>query len=219
MAEKPKYSRIAQLKTANDLRKYLSLQEVSLEFDQDLASIENSFFNQATTLRSGSVIGNRLCILPMEGWDGTADGKPTDFVKRRWRNFAISGAKLLWGCEAVAVDPLGRANPRQLIMSDDNFADFVALHRLIIESHKEKFGCTDDLMIGLQLTHSGRFCKPHDSKKFESKILYPHPVLNKKFGLGDDYPVMTDSEIDNLVEKYIKAAVLAKKKPGLILWM
>lgn len=211
MAEKPKYSRIAQLKTANDLRKYLSLQEVSLEFDQDLASIENSFFNQATTLRSGSVIGNRLCILPMEGWDGTADGKPTDFVKRRWRNFAISGAKLLWGCEAVAVDPLGRANPRQLIMSDDNFADFVALHRLIIESHKEKFGCTDDLMIGLQLTHSGRFCKPHDSKKFESKILYPHPVLNKKFGLGDDYPVMTDSEIDNLVEKYIKAAVLAKK--------
>mgnify|MGYP002377763183 CR=1 FL=1 len=211
MAEKPKYSRIAQLKTADDLRNYLSLHKVSLGFDEELAMDEKSYFNRAVVLHSGSVIGNRFCILPMEGWDGTEDGKPTDFVKRRWRNFAISGAKLLWGCEAVAVDPSGRANPRQLIMSDANFPDFAALHQLIIHHHAEKFGNTDDLMIGLQLTHSGRFCKPHDSKKFESKILYTHPVLNKKFGLGDDYPVLMDSEIDDLIEKYIKAAVLAQK--------
>ena len=82
---------------------------------------------------------------------------------------------------------------------------------MIIDNHFEKFGNTDDLMVGLQLTHSGRFCKPNDSKKFESKILYTHPVLNKKFGLGDDYPIMSDSEIDELIEKYIKAAVLAQK--------
>lgn len=211
MAEKPKYSRIAQLKTADDLKNYLSQHAVTLGFDEALAENENSYFKQTITLKSGSVIGNRLCILPMEGWDGTTDGKPTDFVKRRWRNFAISGAKLLWGCEAVAVDPSGRANPNQLIMSDANFPDFVALHQLIIDNHAEKFGNTNDLMIGLQLTHSGRFCKPHDSKKFESKILYTHPVLNKKFNLGDDYPVMSDNDIDELIEKYIKAAVLAQK--------
>ena len=211
MAEKPKFSRIAQLKTPEEFSNYLSKQEVVLGFDDVLAENKNSFFNQKITLQSGRIIGNRLCILPMEGWDGTTDGKPTDFVKRRWRNFAISGAKLLWGCEAVAVDPSGRANPNQLFMSDGNFSEFEALHQLIIDNHFEKFGTTDDLMVGLQLTHSGRFCKPNDSKKFESKILYTHPVLNKKFGLGDDYPIMSDSDIDELIEKYIKAAVLAQK--------
>jgi len=211
MAEKPKYSRVAQLKTAEELRSYLSIHNVSLQFDSELLARENSPFNQTAKLRSGKVIGNRLCILPMEGWDGTKDGKPTDFVKRRWEHFAVSGAKLLWGCEAVAVAPDGRANPNQLIMSNDNFPDFAALHQLIIDKHAEKFGHANDLVVGLQLTHSGRFCKPNDSKKFESKILYHHPVLNTKFGLGETYPLMTDGEIDELIEKYIKAAMLAQK--------
>ena len=109
MAEKPKYSRIAQLKTAEDLRNYLSDNDVSLGFDDELTGFEISPFKQIAKLKSGKLIGNRFCILPMEGWDGTADGKPTDYVKRRWEHFALSGAKLLWGCEAVAVSPEGRA--------------------------------------------------------------------------------------------------------------
>jgi len=211
MAEKPKYSRIAQLKTAEDLRNYLSDNDVSLGFDDELTGFEISPFKQIAKLKSGKLIGNRFCILPMEGWDGTADGKPTDYVKRRWEHFALSGAKLLWGCEAVAVSPEGRANPRQLIINDANFTDFAALYQMIIDKHAEKFGQANDLMVGLQLTHSGRFCKPHDQKKFESKILYHHPVLDKKFGLGETYPLMTDDEIDELIEKYIKAAALAQK--------
>jgi NADPH2 dehydrogenase len=35
--------------------------------------------------------------------------------------------------------------------------------------------------------------------------------LNRKFGLPESYPVMTDEEIDMLVEQFIKAAVLAQK--------
>ena len=52
----------------------------------------------------------------MEGWDGDADGSPTDLVRRRWRRFGESGAKLVWGGEAVAVTHDGRANPRQLVI-------------------------------------------------------------------------------------------------------
>ncbi|MBL7762934.1 MAG: hypothetical protein JNL23_05855 [Chitinophagaceae bacterium] len=211
MAEKPRYSRVAQLKTAEDLKNYLAGQNVALGFDDELMTPQSSPFNQSVKLKSGRVIGNRLCILPMEGWDGTADGKPTDFIKRRWEHFAISGAKLLWGCEAVAVSPEGRANPRQLMINDANFTDFADLHQMIVDKHVEKFGQTNDLLVGLQLTHSGRFCKPTDSKKFESKILYQHPVLNKKFGLGESYPLLTDDDIDELIEKYIKAAALAQK--------
>jgi 2,4-dienoyl-CoA reductase-like NADH-dependent reductase (Old Yellow Enzyme family) len=208
---KPKYTRVAQLKTAQDLRSYLSSNHVKLDFDEELLAKEDSPFGQKVQLNSGRKIGNRLCILPMEGWDGTADGRPSEFTKRRWENFAISGAKLLWGCEAVAVSHEGRANPRQLVINEANFSEFVDLYQLIINKHSEKFGSVDDLVIGLQLTHSGRFCKPNDNTKFESKILYNHPKLDKKFHLKEDYPLMTDDEIDSLIEEFIKAAVLAQK--------
>ncbi len=208
---KPKYTRIAQLKTAADLRKYLEENEVKLDFDEHLLSKETSPFGEKILLKSGKTIGNRLSILPMEGWDGTADGKPSDLTKLRWEKFAISGAKLLWGCEAVAVSHEGRANPRQLVMNEANFSEYQNLYQLLIDKHSEKFGNTDDLVIGLQLTHSGRFCKPNDNTKFESKILYTHPKLNKKFGLAEDYPIMTDDEIDQLIEEFVAAAVLAQK--------
>lgn len=213
MAEKfkPKYTRVAQLKTAQDLRNYLAASNVNLDFDDELIAGESSVFKKKIALNSGKKIGNSLCILPMEGWDGTADGRPSELTKKRWGNFAISGAKLLWGCEAVAVRHEGRANPRQLVMNDANFLEFVNLYQLIIDKHSEKFGSTNDLVIGLQLTHSGRFCKPNDNTKFESKILYNHPKLNDKFHLGDDYPLMTDDEIDTLIEDFVKAAVLAQK--------
>ena len=208
---KPKYSRVAQLKTAQDLRNYLSEKKVQLDFDDELITGEASPFKKSIKLKSGKEIGNSLCILPMEGWDGTADGRPSELTKKRWENFALSGAKLLWGCEAVAVTHEGRANPRQLVINEANFEEYVNLFQLIQEKHQEKFGTTDDLLVGLQLTHSGRFCKPNDNTKFESKILYHHPKLDQKFHLKADHPLMTDDEIDALVEDFVKAAVLAQK--------
>lgn len=208
---KPKYTRVAQLKTTADLKKHLDNSQVDLAFDETLLPPAESPFGKKITLKSGKTIGNSLCILPMEGWDGTLDGKPSDFTKNRWVKFAVSGAKLLFGCEAVAVCHEGKANPNQLVMNEENFEEFVQLRQLILDKHYEKFGTTDDLVIGLQLTHSGRFCKPNSHKKFESKILYSHPFLNKKFGMEADHPVLTDEEVDEIIDMYVKAAVLAQK--------
>ena len=61
-------------------------------------------------------VGNRFAVLPMEGWDAESDGRPSELVRRRWRRFGESGAKLVWGGEAVAVRHDGRANPRQLVL-------------------------------------------------------------------------------------------------------
>ena len=63
----------------------------------------------------------------MEGWDGTPDGHPTDLTMRRWERFGLSGAKLIWGGEAVAVRHDGRANPNQLMISEDTLGDLIAL--------------------------------------------------------------------------------------------
>src|SRR5262249_12421510 len=52
---------------------------------------------------AGLRIGGRFAINPMEGWDGERDGTPSPNTVRRWRRFGLSGAKLIWGGEAVAV--------------------------------------------------------------------------------------------------------------------
>jgi NADPH2 dehydrogenase len=206
---KPKYKRIAQLKTAVDFKEYAKSIGADLPFDDAVTSA--SFFQQDYKLKSGRTIGNRFCILPMEGWDGGYDGLPSDYTRRRWHHFAISGAKLLWGCEAVAVTPEGRANPRQLMIHDSNLDHYKKLYESLIRDHEDKFKTSSDLLVGLQLTHSGRFCKPNDKKKLEPMILYTHPMLNRKFGLGDDYPLMTDEYIDRLIDQFVHASVLAQK--------
>ncbi|UZD22585.1 NADH:flavin oxidoreductase [Algoriphagus halophytocola] len=208
---KPPFPRVAQLKTAEILRDHLKKEGIDLPFDEELTSGEDSPFAQAHTTRAGNRIGNAFCILPMEGWDGTKDGKPTELTKRRWRNFAISGAKLLWGCEAVAVQPDGRANPNQLMINEGNLSDFEDLYQMVEQEHLQAFGDSSDLLTGLQLTHSGRFCKPNSKTKMEPKILYSHPVLNQKFGLAEDYPLMSDGEITELIDAYVIAAVRAQK--------
>lgn len=208
---KPAFPRMAQLKTSADLRTYLEKNGIELPFDETLLPPAESPFNQPIPLKSGKTVGNSLCILPMEGWDGTTEGRPTDFTRNRWKKFAISGAKLLFGCEAVAVCHAGKANPNQLVLNEDTFSDFVDLRQQLLNDHAEAFGTTDGLVIGLQLTHSGRFCKPKSHKAFESKILYSHPFLNSKFGMPADYPVLTDDEIDQIIDHYVEAAVLAQK--------
>lgn len=159
----------------------------------------------------GNTIGNRFCILPMEGWDGTTDGRPTDLTRRRWENFGRSGAKLIWGGEAVAVRADGRANPNQLWLHDGAARDIEDLRHRLVRIHREQFGTADDLWIGLQLTHSGRFARPNDKSRLEPRILYRHPILDRKFGIADDHAIFSDDDIARLVEDFVRAAVLAEK--------
>src|SRR5262249_12427623 len=137
------------------------------------------------------VIGNRFAILPMEGWDGERDGKPSELTIRRWQRFGSSGAKLIWGAAATAVRPAGRANPNQLILNAENEASIANLREHLLRTHREHYNTTDDLLLGLQLTHSGRFCRPNFKDRLEPRILYHHPLLSSKYALPADYPVMS----------------------------
>src|SRR5258708_11217128 len=158
----------------------------------------------------GRRITNRFVIHPMEGWDGTEDGRPSENTRRRWQRFGQSGAQLIWGGEAVAVRRDGRANPNQLMLTEDTQADIAALRALLVAAHKETFGDDRGLVIGLQLTHSGRFCRPNEKKRGEPMILYRHPILDRKFGIGPTHPVMSDSDIDRLIVDFIIAAKRAR---------
>jgi 2,4-dienoyl-CoA reductase-like NADH-dependent reductase (Old Yellow Enzyme family) len=148
----------------------------------------------------------------MEGWDAHRDGSPTEHTLRRWRNFGLSGAKLIWGGEAAAVRPDGRANPNQTMAIESNRAGIAALRRELVDAHREAFGSTDGLFIGLQLTHSGRFCKPDDHFQSAPRIAYHHPLLDAKFKIepGDNSVVWTDADLEQLIDDYVAAARVAR---------
>ncbi|NUO83932.1 NADH:flavin oxidoreductase [candidate division KSB1 bacterium] len=205
-----KYRRLASFKTTEAFRAYLKELRIDLPFEAQLQNGPYSPMAQPCVLRSGRKIGNRFCILPMEGWDGTRDGRPTAHTARRWQRFGMSGAKLIWGGEAVAVRHEGRANPNQLLINEKNLRALAELREALIKSHEEHFASSGDLLVGLQLTHSGRFCKPNRNDRMEPHLLYHHPILERKFGVPALHPLMSDADIAQLVGDFVHAAKLAQ---------
>ena len=199
------YRRMAQLKTADDFRAHLAALGIDMPFDEELFHGPDAPLAQPCFV-DDATIGNRFAILPMEGWDGTRDGRPSDLTRRRWQRFGASGAKLIWGGEAVAVRHDGRANPHQLLINDDTLADLADLRETLVGEHHHCHGRTDDLLVGLQLTHSGRFARPNDKDRLEPAILYHHPLLDRKFGVPADWPVLSDNDVSQLVDDFVRAA-------------
>ncbi|MBO2521923.1 MAG: NADH:flavin oxidoreductase [Firmicutes bacterium] len=205
------YPRVASFKDAAAFRQRLKELGVELPVEEEILPAPESPLAQELVVR-GKKIGNRWCIQPMEGWDGTPDGMPSELTLRRWRRFGESGGKLIWGGEAVAVRHDGRANPNQLVISPKTKGGLSRLRETLVEAHKERYGTADDLMVGVQLTHSGRFSRPNRHDRLEPRIAYHHPILDRKFGIdpGDDSVVMSDAEVEDLIEDFVAAAKIAR---------
>ena len=203
------FRRVAQLRSYEQFTAYCEAVGASLPVDAVALCGDESPLARPYVYRDRQ-LANRFAILPMEGWDGTADGQPSDLTRRRWQRFGRSGAKLIWGGEAVAVRHDGRANARQLVINDNTAGSLADLRRELADAHAERFGVADDLLIGLQLTHSGRFCRPN-SARLEPLVLYRHPILDDKFGLDDDACVMTDEDIQRLIDDFGRAAAQAQQ--------
>jgi 2,4-dienoyl-CoA reductase-like NADH-dependent reductase (Old Yellow Enzyme family) len=207
VTDEPRYPRVASLKNADTLRRHLAASGISLEFDDVLAPAGSSPL--AAPLEVHNVtIGNRFCILPMEGWDGTLEGEPGELTIRRWKHFGQSGAKLIWGGEAVAICKEGRANPNQLVLETRTQDALARLRETLIAEHTARFGtgADADLYIGLQLTHSGRFARPKQGTS-EPQVAYAHPQLDKRFANG--VHVLTDEELEQIAVLFVRAAKLA----------
>lgn len=205
MTEIPK---LTTFKTTADLRAHLTALKIALPLDEALLSAPQSPLAQPLTV-AGKKLGNRWCIHPMEGWDGTLDGKPTEHTLRRWHNFGRSGAKWIWGGEAVAVRQDGKANPNQLLYTEANKSSLGDLLKELKKAHRDLYGTTDDLFVGLQLTHSGRFARPNDKKKLEPRTMYAHPILDAKFHVDPKQAIFSDGELDDLIGDFVKAAKAA----------
>lgn len=182
---------------------YTSLEE--LKNDVDRLEIYMPISDNLAILKNSVRLGekeapNALAIHPMEGADGTVDGKPDELTFRRYQRFALGGAGLLW-IEASAITHEGRANPRQLYICKENKYEFEELLEHIHRS-AERTPYTV-----LQLTHSGRYSRPED--KPAPIIAAQNPYLDKF--LPDDYRIITDDELKKLEDRFVEGAVVAKE--------
>src|SRR6266702_2891009 len=201
--------RLGTVKQVERFQEHVRSLGLTIPCDRELLTGMNSPL-RAPLNRGGVRIGNRITVQPMEGWDGTPDGNPSEHTIERWKKFGRSGAKLIWGGEAVAVSHEGRANPNQLVIAAHTQEGLSGLRRILIEEHRRRAGSEDGLVIGLQLTHSGRYCRPNHHTKPEPRILYHHPVLDKRLGISSGYPLLKDAEIETVIADFHRAAKLAQ---------
>jgi NADPH2 dehydrogenase len=197
--------RLGAIKTVAHFQEHLHSIGVNLPCDPDLLHGPESPLRWPLW-RGGLEIGNRIAIQPMEGWDGHADGNPSEHTVRRWQRFGASGAKLIWGSEAVAVSHEGRANPNQLVIAPHTRGGLAKLRAALLESHREVARSDREPLVGLQLTHSGRYCRPNVHDRPEPRILYHHPILDRRVGLSEDSPLLGDAQIDAIIEDFHRAA-------------
>ena len=151
----------------------------------------------------GRTAANRVLFQPMEGCDGTSDGAVDELTIRRYLRFAEGAPGIIW-FEATAVCNEGRANPRQLYINEntlDSFRDTVSR----IKAKSMELHGFEPLII-VQLTHSGRYSKPHGTP--EPIVAYRNELWEKG---KEDQPflVATDEYLDTIPAMYEKAAKLA----------
>ena len=199
------------LETIEDLRKLAASLSLDIPMQEDVSIL-------GAAAKIGPLTApNRLAVNPMEGADGDSEGRPGELTMRRYKRFAAGGCGVLW-VEAIAVVPQGRANPRQLWLHDENkdaFANMIAEAR---KAAQESMGKQHKPIIVAQLTHSGRYSKPEGIAKpiipqrdpyRDAMIPQVKPEIVRGLEARDTLPIVTDGELDGLVEHYVKAAKLA----------
>ena len=165
----------------------------------------------------GLTIPNSLSVHAMEGCDGDSQGRPSKLTVRRYERFGAGGAGLLWA-EAIAVVPEARANPRQLWLHEGSKDAFAAMVQRARAKAAEANGKDHRPVMVCQLTHSGRYSKPDGTARPiigqrdpYRDCLVPQwpPHLKGKSKLPDDYPLVTDADLDKLQDAYVEAARIA----------
>ncbi len=189
-------ARFFKYKSAAELEAENARLGIDLRFSDDLAPL----FTPLAI--GGRTAGNRWCVHPMEGCDGEPDGRPGELTLRRYVRFGAGGAKVIWG-EACAVTEDGRANPRQLWLNEATKADFARMLADCRRAHRDANGDDSDLLVGLQLTHSGRY-------SYRRPIIATHdPLLVGRYRVAADTPLVSDDELRRLVDHYVAVAKLA----------
>ena len=171
----------------------------NLPYSEDISVLKNDYKIGDKT------IPNRLACQAMEGCDGTADGSPDELTIRRYDRFARGGAGIIW-FEATAVLEEGRANPRQLYITDNNLDDFKRQVERIKETALKTNGY--EPVVIMQATQTGTYSKPEGVPA--PLIGYNNPIFEKDNPISKDR-IVTDGYLDRVGEALVNGSLLAEK--------
>lgn len=163
---------------------------------------------QPGSINGGLTAPNRLCVNPMEGGDADADGGPSTLTFRRYKRYAEGGAGIIW-VEATAVTEGGKGRPRQLHLNEESVESFSQLVDLIKKSSRFANVEPGGPVAVIQLTHSGRQSAPRGRP--EPVIARHSDLLEDNSNLSRDYPVISDAELGELKQDFVRAAGLAAR--------
>ncbi|MBN1811566.1 MAG: FAD-dependent oxidoreductase [Anaerolineae bacterium] len=195
--EESKHQRF-HLKNLDQLRAEIERLGLEMPIDEDV-----SVLSTPLTIADRQM-PNRFSVQPMEGFDAQPDGAPGELSFRRYRRYASGGFGLIW-FEATAVMEEARSNPGQLWLHAGNVGAFRELVEATRKAAQDSLG--RDVILIVQLTHSGRYSKPTGRPR--PLIAHRSPILDPRHDLPEDYPVVTDDYLDRLQETYVEAARLA----------
>lgn len=188
-------------KSLNELKEDISKKDLDIKISENLEVLKNK------TKIGNFIIQNTFVSHPMEGGDAI-NGSPSYLTKRKYENIAKGGFGLIW-LEAVSISEDGHSNDKQLWIREDNIEEFKILNDTIKKAAKEEFGLDFEPITIVQLNHSGRYCKVNNKR---TPIIATHKkTLDEKIGIDNSYPIVTDEYIDELIEKFVKGAILCKR--------
>ncbi|AJG40377.1 oxidoreductase [Thermotoga sp. RQ7] len=182
-------------KTLDEMRWEAITLGIDIPFSDDFG-----VFKRPVDLGS-ETISNRFVDQPMEGNDAQIDGTPGPLTLRRYRRLAEGGAGIIW-VEAIAISREVRGNEKQLMLINETIGAFKSFVAEIKDVSLKANGF--EPYVVAQLTHPGRFGK-------NRKILFHDRFLDEKYGITEDFPIMSDEELENLKYDYLKAAKLAER--------
>lgn len=135
---------------------------------------------------------NRIVFQPMECNDADSSGDPSDLTIKRYRRFAEGGAGIIFS-ESLTLTTESRARKSQMAITDQNAEGLARLIGAVREVNQ-------DSLILFQLNQSGRL-----SEAAFSKVISVYPT-------GDpDIHVLTEEEIEEIGDNFVKAAVIAEQ--------
>ena len=186
-------------KTSSELLEKAHDLGIDLPFQESIDPLFQRFNIDSKT------VPNRLAVQPMEGYDGNADGAPSELTIRRYKRFAEGGSGLIW-FESTSVAQEGRSNPRQLTLTRQSVNSIAQLVSQIREAAYRSLEAQYDPLLVLQLCHSGRYSRPEGMRM--EKVVCHNPHLDKS---GENTTLFSDNELESLIDVFVNAARLARE--------
>lgn len=187
------------LHSIEDLQSELNDLNLSLPLSNELNVLGES-------VKAGKwTLPNRFVVQPMEGIDAVLENSsPSELTFRRYKRYASGGAGLIW-FEAAVVEPEGRSNQRQLMLTPKNIDIWKKLVDETRKAAREVWG--HEIVTVLQIAHSGRWSKPFGAPK--PVIIHHNPSLDKIAKVDETYPLVSDDDMERLQDLFIENGRLA----------